>query len=132
MIGLVLGICWGETNSLRSVTIAISVKMVLWKLWSVYSLTVLLQSLDGCSFVYYGMKTQIYITRSILLGSNLIRLSSWRYYGTIWNERKDYIFNHKPPSFALWKSSFKTEVRDHFIRIKRELHCPINRWLDTL
>jgi hypothetical protein len=51
---------------------------------------------------------------------------------TRWNEKNDYIFNHKPPSFVSWKSSFKVEVRDHFIRIERELHHPINHWLDAL
>jgi hypothetical protein len=29
---------------------------------------------------------------------------------TIWNERNYYIFNHKPPSFTSWESSFKAEV----------------------
>jgi hypothetical protein len=51
---------------------------------------------------------------------------------TIWKERNDLIFNHKPPSLARWKSTFKSEVKDHFIRIKRELHQSTSLWLDAL
>jgi hypothetical protein len=51
---------------------------------------------------------------------------------TIWNERNDFIFNHMPPYFALWKATFKAEVREHFIRIKKELHQSIDLWLNAL
>jgi hypothetical protein len=37
----------------------------------------------------------------------------------IWNERNDYVFNHKPPSCASWKARFKSEVRDHLVKIKK-------------
>jgi hypothetical protein len=33
---------------------------------------------------------------------------------------------------ARWKSTFKSEVKDHFIRIKRELHQSTSLWLDAL
>jgi hypothetical protein len=49
----------------------------------------------------------------------------------IWNERNDYVFNHKTPSYASWKAHFKTEVRDHLVRIKKELHRLIISWLDA-
>jgi hypothetical protein len=51
---------------------------------------------------------------------------------TIWNDRNDYIFTHRPTCFALWKTSFKAEVREHFIRIKRDPHHPINLCLNAL
>jgi hypothetical protein len=51
---------------------------------------------------------------------------------TIWKERNDVIFNRRPPSVALWKATFKAEVREHFIRFKKELHQPIDSWLNAL
>jgi hypothetical protein len=42
----------------------------------------------------------------------------------IWNERNNFIFNHKPPSLASWKVSFKDEVLQHLLRIK-SLHPSI-------
>jgi hypothetical protein len=54
------------------------------------------------------------------------------YAWAIWKERNDLIFNHKPPSLARCKRTFKAEVKDHFIRIKIELHQSISLWLDAL
>jgi hypothetical protein len=51
---------------------------------------------------------------------------------TIWNERNDYVFNHKPPSCASWKTRFKSEVREHLVKIKKELHRSVINWLEPL
>jgi hypothetical protein len=51
---------------------------------------------------------------------------------TIWNERNNFIFNQIPTSGALWKATFKAEVIEHFIIIKKELHQPIDSWLNAL
>jgi hypothetical protein len=42
------------------------------------------------------------------------------------------IFINIPSSYASWKTRFKTEVRDHLVRIKRELHRSIISWLDNM
>jgi hypothetical protein len=38
---------------------------------------------------------------------------------TICNERNDYVFNHKPPSYALWKARFKSEVRENYVKLRK-------------
>ena len=50
----------------------------------------------------------------------------------IWNERNALIFNGKIPNIASWKSAFKKEVKDHFIRIKPCLLQSILCWLNAL
>jgi hypothetical protein len=42
------------------------------------------------------------------------------------------VFNHKQPSFASWKARFKSEVREHLVKIKKELHRSVISSLEAL
>jgi hypothetical protein len=50
----------------------------------------------------------------------------------IWKQRNDVIFDRNVPCLAAWKVAFKTQVLDHFIRLKPSLHSSNKVWLQQL
>jgi hypothetical protein len=50
----------------------------------------------------------------------------------IWKQRNDVIFDRNVPCLAAWKVAFKTQVLDHFVRLKPSLHSSIKVWLQEL
>jgi hypothetical protein len=50
----------------------------------------------------------------------------------IWKQRNDVIFDRNVPCLSAWKVAFKTQVLDHFVRLKPSLHSSIKVWLQEL
>ena len=58
----------------------------------------------------------------------ILMVAAW----CIWNERNALIFNGKIPNLASWKSAFKKELKDHFIKLKPGLHHSNRCWFNAL
>jgi hypothetical protein len=59
---------------------------------------------------------------------DLVMIAAW----SIWKERNEYIFNHKPPSLNGWKRIFKTEVNLYLFRLPQHKRFLVMAWLNQI